>query len=76
MTGADVANLLCAVALIVLAALVYRLVSVRWPKAEPPVPDGEQFTAEDREFIADLTARMKRYGTAAADYYDTPEGPQ
>jgi hypothetical protein len=78
MTGADVAYLLCAAALIVLAALVYRLVSVRWPKAEPepPAPDGEQFTADDEAFIADLSARMKTYGTQVADRYDTPEGPQ
>jgi hypothetical protein len=83
-TGTDVANVLCAVALIVfVVAVVYRA-WVRPPArtrvtampAELTPDDGEQFTAEDREFIADLTDRMKRYGTAIADHYDTPEGPQ
>ena len=83
MTGADVANLLCAAALFVLAAVVYRawfrspVTRVRvMPAALTPADDEQQFTAEDREFIAALTDRMKRYGTAVADYYDTPEGPQ
>jgi hypothetical protein len=83
MTGADVANLLCAAALFVLAAVVYRAwlrppartrVTVM-PAALTPADCERQFTADDEEFLADLTARMQAYGEAVADYYDT-EGNQ
>ncbi|MEV6014682.1 hypothetical protein [Streptomyces sp. NPDC051997] len=75
-----VANLVIAAALIVLATRIYRArpAATRitaMPTELTPAADEQQFTAEDREFIADLTDRMRRYGSAAADRYDT-EGNQ
>jgi hypothetical protein len=77
MTGADAANLLCAAALIVLAAVIYRaLLPARTRVTVMPAElTPAEFTADDEEFLADLTARMQAYGEAVADYYDT-EGNQ
>jgi hypothetical protein len=82
MTGADAANLLCAAALIVLAAVIYRAllpartrVTVMPAELTPAELTPAEFTADDEEFLADLTARMQAYGEAVADYYDT-EGNQ
>jgi hypothetical protein len=76
MTGSDVANLLCAAALIVLAAVIYRARPARTRVTVMPAElTPAEFTADDEEFLADLTARMQAYGEAVADYYDT-EGNQ
>jgi hypothetical protein len=75
MTGADVANLLCAAALFVLAAVVYRAWLRPPARTRVTVMPAELTPADDEEFLADLTARMQAYGEAAADYYDT-EGNQ
>jgi hypothetical protein len=79
MTGADAANLLCAAALFVLAAVVYRAWLRPPARTRVTVMPAEltpaEFTADDEEFLADLTARMQAYGEAVADYYDT-EGTQ
>jgi hypothetical protein len=34
----------------------------------------ELTAVEDEEFLADLTAHLKAYGAAVADYYDTTPG--
>jgi hypothetical protein len=71
MTESVIADLVVVVALIVMAVLIYR---VRPPRVT--VMPAELASADDEEFIADLTARMQAYGEAVADYYDTPEGHQ
>jgi hypothetical protein len=64
-------------ALIVLAAVIYRaLLPARTRVTVMPAElTPAEFTADDEEFLADLTARMQAYGEAVADYYDT-EGNQ
>jgi hypothetical protein len=75
-TGTDVANLLCAVALISAAAAAVYRAWVRPPaRTRVTVMPAELTAVEDEEFLADLTAHLKAYGAAVADYYDT-EGTQ
>ncbi|MFJ4926893.1 hypothetical protein [Streptomyces sp. NPDC088736] len=50
---------------------MYRLAASQRPTPPEPEPGAGGFTAADAEFIADISARMKTYGAAAADYYDT-----
>lgn len=80
MTGADVANLAVAGALFGLATVVYRAL----PPAKTRVsamPDEltetttPKLSAEDEALVAEAAARMKAYGAAVADRYDT-EGNQ
>jgi hypothetical protein len=35
-----------------------------------------ELSPEDEALVAEAAARMKQYGNAVADRYDTPEGPQ
>jgi hypothetical protein len=77
MSGADVANLLCAAALFTLAAVIYRALPPRRTRvtvmpAELAPPD---LTADEEAFLADLAAHLTAYGEAVADYYDTEGTP-
>jgi len=75
MTGVDVANLLCAGALFVLAAVIYRA-WLRPPTQTRVTVMPAEFTAvEDEEFLVDLAAHLKDYGAQVADYYDTEGTP-
>ncbi|MEV8032234.1 hypothetical protein [Streptomyces sp. NPDC086182] len=68
----DVANLLVAVALIVLAAVIYRAVAPA--RTRITVMPAELTPVDEEAFLADLTAHLTAYGEAVADYYDTTPG--
>jgi hypothetical protein len=37
----------------------------------PPICEPAELSAADEELVAEAAARMKQYGAAVADYYDT-----